>query len=102
MGSELGSYSQGCEGSRCCKQQEEAQKCMGMHGNAWECMYISAALAAKPCGEELLFARLRTLDKVSPVQTMIKSLSCGGEIPPNKFFPVVRYLFLFLADIRTL
>lgn len=36
------------------------------------------------------------------VQTMVKSLSSGGEIPPNKFFPVVRLFFFFLANIRTI
>lgn len=65
-------------------------------------MHLSAPLAAKSCGEELVFARLGTLHKVSLVQTTIKSLSCGGEIPANEFFPVARYLFFFLADIRTI
>lgn len=90
MGTELGSYSLVCEGSQSCKQQKE------MHAP------FSAPLAAKSWGEELVFARLGTLYYVSLVQTMIKSLSCGEEIPPNKFFPVVRYLFFFLADIRTI
>lgn len=48
-----------------------------------------------------LRAGLGTQHKASLVQTVIKSLSCGGEILPNKSFPVVRYLFFFLADIRT-
>lgn len=54
------------------------------------------------CGHERVFARLGTQHKASLVQTVIKSLSCGGETLPNKSFPVVRYLFFYLADIRTL
>lgn len=53
-------------------------------------------------GHDRVFARLGTQHRASPVQTVIKSLSCGGEILPNKSFPVVRYLFFFWGDIRTL
>lgn len=49
------------------------------------------------CGHERLLAGLGTQHKASLVQTVIKSLSCGGEILPNKSFPVVRFFFFFLS-----
>lgn len=49
-----------------------------------------------------MFAMLGTLPEASLVQTMVKSLGSGEEIPPNEFFPVVRYFFFSLADIRTI
>lgn len=45
------------------------------------------------CGHERVFERLGTQHRASLVQTVIKSLSCGGEILPNKSFPVVRFFF---------
>lgn len=83
MWSESGPHSLLCKQSQCCKQHEET------HAPPW------ALLTAGSCREELVFAMLGTLPEASLVQTMVKSLGSGGEIPPNEFFPVVRFFFFF-------
>lgn len=60
-----------------------------------KCEHLTAP--SPDCGHERVSARLGTQQKASLVQTVIKSLSCGGETLPNKSFPVVRYLFFFLS-----
>lgn len=85
MWSESGLHSLLCERSQCCKQHKETHA--PMHEET------HALLTAGSCREELVFAMLGTLPEASLVQTMVKSLGSGGEIPPNEFFPVVRFFF---------
>lgn len=80
----------------CCANGRSAANSTRKHTHPW------ALLTAGSCREELVFAMLGTLPEASLVQTMVKSLGSGEEIPPNEFFPVVRYFFFSLADIRTI
>lgn len=80
----------------CCANGRSAANSTRKRTHPW------ALLTAGSCREELVFAMLGTLPEASLVQTMVKSLGSRGEIPPNEFFPVVRYYFFSLADIRTI